>query len=73
MIEIQAGSDAYVELWRMLHELCISTIQIEERRDGVALKLDGGVWTPTLATVPNPARPPQQPRSTIEQTGQPRP
>lgn len=68
MIELKIGSDAYGELWRMLDTTGAYIVRIEERKDGVALKLNEGVWTPTLACVPNPGTPPLQPRSFIEGT-----
>lgn len=65
MVTLEAGSVAYAFLQLLLGQEDTHTIRLEERRNGVAIKRNEGVWSPTLATVPNPAQPPRQPSSII--------
>lgn len=52
IIVIEPGSPAYGELAEGIDEG--KKISIDRRRDGVAIKIGEGMWSPTLLTTPPP-------------------
>lgn len=52
IIEIDAESEAYAVIRRAVADQNTYCLRIEPRRDGVAIKVNGREWSPTLSTTP---------------------
>lgn len=47
-LTIQRGSQAHDTLWRALTDRNATEVRVDVRPDGIAVKVDSGVWSPTL-------------------------